>query len=175
MTPYGVVTEHGTVRLERVLKGPIEQVWEYLTDSDKRGTWLAEGSMDLRPGDPVALKFNHANLSSEKTVPDPYRARDGKTLTGTITGCEPPRLLSFTWDDDEGANSEVKFELTPQSDGNVLLAVTHSHLPNHQAIVTAASGWGAHLGILEDTLNGVEPRPFWTTHAAMEREHRARL
>jgi hypothetical protein len=30
-----------------------------------------------------------------------------------------------------------------------------------------------HTGILADVLNGVEPRPFWTTHAKLEKEYAA--
>lgn len=37
MSEYGVVTEPGTVRIQRVLPGPIERVWAYLTESEKRG------------------------------------------------------------------------------------------------------------------------------------------
>ena len=33
------------------------------------------------------------------------------------------------------------------------------------------SGWDTHTGILADVLNGVEPRPFWTTHAKLEKEY----
>lgn len=29
-------------------------------------------------------------------------------------------------------------------------------------------------GILADVLNGAEPRPFWSTHARLEREYEAR-
>jgi uncharacterized protein YndB with AHSA1/START domain len=43
MSEYGIVTEAGAVRFERLLPGPIEHVWAYLTQSDKRGTWLAAG------------------------------------------------------------------------------------------------------------------------------------
>ena len=50
MNEYGVITHPDTVRLERLLPGPIERVWDYLTDSKKRGTWLATGTMDLRVG-----------------------------------------------------------------------------------------------------------------------------
>ncbi len=50
MSEYGVVTESGTVRFERVLPGPIERVWAYLTESEKRGKWLATGNMELRVG-----------------------------------------------------------------------------------------------------------------------------
>jgi DNA-binding transcriptional ArsR family regulator len=50
MNDYGVVTEPGTVRLERVLPGPIERVWAYLTESVQRRKWLAVGPMELRVG-----------------------------------------------------------------------------------------------------------------------------
>ena len=36
MSEYGIVTEAGAVRFERLLPGPIERVWAYLTQSDKR-------------------------------------------------------------------------------------------------------------------------------------------
>ena len=36
-------------------------------------------------------------------------------------------------------------------------------------------GWDVHTGILADVLNGVEPRPFWKTHAALEKEYAAAL
>ena len=40
----GTSTEPGTVRLERLLPGPIERVWAYLTESAKRATWFAAGT-----------------------------------------------------------------------------------------------------------------------------------
>ena len=44
MSEYGIVTEAGAVRFERLLPGPIERVWAYLTDPDKR----ASGSRPVR-------------------------------------------------------------------------------------------------------------------------------
>ena len=35
-------------------------------------------------------------------------------------------------------------------------------------------GWDVHTGILADILNGIEPRPFWTTHSKLESEYAAR-
>src|SRR5260370_33738585 len=67
---YGAVTEPGTVRLERVLPGPIERVWAYLTEPEKRGKWLASGAMELRAGGQEEYVFNHSELSSEKTPPE---------------------------------------------------------------------------------------------------------
>ena len=45
---YGEMVEPATLKIERTLPGPIERVWAYLTESDKRRKWLASGNMDLR-------------------------------------------------------------------------------------------------------------------------------
>ncbi len=37
-----------SVRFERVLPGPLERVWDYLTKPDLQRTWLAESAADLR-------------------------------------------------------------------------------------------------------------------------------
>ena len=66
MSEYGVATEPGTVRLERVLPGPIERVWKYLTDSDLRAKWLASGDMDLQVGGRTELRFRNSELSPRR-------------------------------------------------------------------------------------------------------------
>jgi uncharacterized protein YndB with AHSA1/START domain len=168
----GTSTEPGTERLERLLPGPIERVWAYLTESDKRATWFASGVFDLGVGGKADLHFDHANLSSEKRPPDEYK--DMKCdFPGTITRVEPPRLLAYTF----GATSpqsEVTFELEPRGK-EVLLVVTHRRIADRKTMLNVASGWDTHVGILADRLNGVEPRPFWTTHARLKREYEARL
>ena len=40
---YAKRVSKDAVRFERLLPGPIERVWSYLTDSEKRGKWLASG------------------------------------------------------------------------------------------------------------------------------------
>src|SRR5688572_17308230 len=47
---YGVVTAPDTVRIERLLPGPIQRVWDYLTESELRGKWFASGELDARVG-----------------------------------------------------------------------------------------------------------------------------
>lgn len=39
--------------------------------------------------------------------------------------------------------------------------------------VSVMSGWDVHTGILADVLNGAEPRPFWSTHARLEKQYEA--
>lgn len=177
MDDFGVIPEPGTVRFERLLPGPIERVWAYLTESDKRGTWLASGEMELRVGGRVALHFCHADLSPVKEpTPERYkRYEDGDGLYGRITRCDPPRLLSYTWGEDQEASSEVSFELSPRGD-EVLLVLTHRRLGDAPAtLMSVGSGWHTHLGILTDRMQGIEPRPFWSAHMRWETEYKKRL
>jgi uncharacterized protein YndB with AHSA1/START domain len=167
----GTSPEHATVRLERMLPGPIERVWAYLTESDKRATWFAGGVFDLHAGGKADLRFDHALLSAEQTPPEMRNKRFD--FTETITRIEPPRLLSYTFGHG-GPESEVTFELETHGKG-VLLVLTHRRIADRNTKIGLASGWDAHVAILEDRLNGVEPRPFWTTHARLKKEYEARL
>ncbi|MEO3386636.1 SRPBCC domain-containing protein [Mesorhizobium sp. CAU 1741] len=169
----GTIVADATVRIERLLPGPAERIWDYLTDSEKRRKWLAAGPMEPRNGGAVEHLFRHAELSHEPT-PDRYKAfENSPPLPGTVTQWDPPRTLAYSWPGDRGA-SEVTFELFP--DGNdVLLVVTHRRLADSDTMVSVASGWDAHLGVLEDVLNGDQPRGFWSTHARMEAVYRERF
>lgn len=176
MGEFGVVTGARTIRFQRVLPGPIERVWAYLTESDKRGRWLASGTMELQVGGRVALNFRHADLTPHaETPPEKYRKFEaGVTTYGRIRRCDPPRLLSFTWDHRSGVDSEVTFELSSQGE-DVLLVLTHRGLGERAAMLSVASGWHTHLGVLVEHLNGREPQPFWSTYASREAEYEKRL
>ena len=171
MNDVSTSTEKATVRLERLLPGPIERVWAYLTESDKRETWFASGVFELRVGGKADLHFDHSNISSEKR-PHEYNAKKSD-FPGTITRIEAPRLLSYTFGPG-GPQSEVTFELEPRGK-EVLLVITHRRIADPKTLVGFTAGWDVHVGILEDRLNGVEPRPFWTTHARLKREYEAKL
>src|SRR5688572_9936146 len=112
----------GEVRLVRTLPGPIERVWNYLVDPEKRARWFAGGPMEPRKGGKVELVFRHANIAPDETPPEEFREfhDPGATMPGTVLRWEPPRVLSFTFDE----NSEVTFELTPEG-GQVQLLLTH--------------------------------------------------
>lgn len=170
---FGVASQPHTVRIERHLPGSIERVWAWLTEADKRARWLAAGETELHVGGRVALAFRHSELSNEAS-PEQYRQYEGQVSHGRVTRCDPPRLLSYTWPEARGEDSEVTFELTPQDKG-VLLVVTHRRLADTAAMVSVASGWHAHLGILIDRLNDREPRGFWSAHEAAEAAYQARF
>jgi len=169
---YGVVTEPGPVSFERLLPGPIERVWSYLTESDKRRTWLASGEMELQVGGRVELIWRNSELTGHDDPPPPKYAQHGAEhrMQGRITACEPPRLLAFTWGSASG-DSEVRFELFPRAD-KVMLVLTHHRLRD---MLSVAGGWHAHLGILRDRLNGDVPPAFWKTHARLEAEYAQRI
>jgi uncharacterized protein YndB with AHSA1/START domain len=157
----GEILDAGTIRFERLLPGPIERVWAFLTESEKRKLWLAAGDFELRPGGKTTLFFQHKNLSSKRgTPPEQFRKMDeeGGGFDGKVLRCEPPRLLTIKWGDTQ--SSDVTFELTPQSNGEVLLTLTHRRL-DKAGMKNVGPGWHTHLGILTERLHGREPDNFW--------------
>jgi len=175
MNEYGVVLESGAVRFERLLPGPLERVWSYLTDSDKRGTWLASGQIEPRVGGTADLLFKHSEITSERP-PERYREMNdnGWPSKGIVTRYEPMTALAMTWPGEGDATSEVTFELTPQGD-KVKLVLTHRKLANKAEMVSVSGGWHTHLGILEDLLAGDPPRGFWSRIEGLEADYTERF
>ena len=168
---FGVLTAPDSVRIERVLPGPIERVWAYLTESDKRRRWLAAGDMDLRVGGAVELNFDNARLTHNDDPPPAKYANDCvNTMRGRITAIEPPHRLSYTWNEESGSKSEVTFLLSEQGD-QVQLVVEHRHLSSRSGLVSVSGGWHAHLGLLIDVLAQREPEGFWRTHGRLDAEY----
>jgi len=171
---HSTLVEPGTVRLERLLPGPLERVWAYITESDKRAKWFAGGDWELQVGGRAELRFDHASLSNDKVPPEKYKdkGKPSPTFAGRITRVEPMRALAHTMMFD-GSETEVTYELTPRGK-DVLLTIVHRNLSKVR-VAGIMGGWDVHTGILADVLNGVEPRPFWTTHARLEKEYGAAL
>jgi uncharacterized protein YndB with AHSA1/START domain len=173
---YAMLVEPGTLRFERLLPGPIERVWSYLAESDKRAKWLASGEMEQREGGTVELTFRHSSLSRNTApVPEQFKgAEEGQTTQHTVTRFEPPRLLSLTWGSGKDGPSEVTFELTPQGD-KVRLVLTHRRLRDRKAMLAVGPGWHSHLSVLVDRLEGREPEAFWTVFSNAKGEYEKRL
>jgi uncharacterized protein YndB with AHSA1/START domain len=166
MDNQGKMIAPGTIRFERTLRGPIERVWAYLTESEKRGKWLAKGEMELIEGGKVTLYFLHKELSPiAGPPPEKFSNMEaGHSFTGTILKINPPHLLSFTW---EGP-SEVTFELK-ESEDKVLLLLTHQKLGSDKGtLLNVSGGWHTHLDILTANLEGDIPENFWKKFAEME-------
>jgi uncharacterized protein YndB with AHSA1/START domain len=168
--------EHGKfitpadVRIVRTLPGPIERIWDYLTDPEKRSRWFCGGLTEQKVGGKVEFAMVHKNLAPDETPPAEFaHVQDpGVTFEGRILRCEPPRLLAFTFGSDE---SEVTIELTPRGD-QVVLVLTHRTRGEEQAdISNYASGWHTHLALLVALLEGHPRPPFWSVHAVLKAEY----
>ncbi|HEY4248897.1 MAG TPA: SRPBCC family protein [Lacunisphaera sp.] len=167
--------QHGTfngpaeVRLVRNLPGPIERVWEYLTDDEKRARWFAGGTIEPRKGGKMELFFLHKNISPGETPPEQYQKlqETGFKMPGTVLRWEPPRVLSYTFDDD----SDVTFELTPEGK-QVILVLTHrSRGDDIPSLSGYASGWHTHFALLIALLEGAPRPPFWAMHQRLKAEY----
>ncbi len=97
MNDYGMIIETGTLRIQRLLPGPIERVWAYLTESDKRATWLAAGDMKLENGAQVELVFRNSDLTGEhEPAPAKYKNLGCSVSNiGHITCLFPPTVTEF--------------------------------------------------------------------------------
>lgn len=168
---YGVITEAGTVRFERLLPGPIERVWAYLTESDKRARWLAHGDMDLKPGGEMEYVWRNWELAGPDEVA-PEKWNKEFRMKGHIIKVEPPRLLVHTWDEDS-SSAEVSFELTEVGD-KVRLVLTNRRLPNRGELVGVSGGWHTHLDVLQEVLEGRPRTGFWDKAVRLTDEYEAR-
>ncbi|APV51104.1 hypothetical protein BWI17_16280 [Betaproteobacteria bacterium GR16-43] len=170
MNDYGTAIAPDTLRLERVLPGSAERVWDYLVDPDKRSRWFCGGSLEPREGGKSVLLFDHDKLSDE-SYPADFAGMKGKSFTGTVLVYDPPRALGYTFAD---GGSEVLFELKPKGK-DTLLVITHRKVESRKDMVGFSSGWDTHVGILADLLAGQKPRGFWTTHQELRKEYEKRI
>ena len=174
MNAYGRFVDANTVKFERLLPGPIERVWGYLTEADKRAKWLCGGETELSVGGIVDMKFNNASLSGGSDIERPDKYKDMPecvSFSGSVTRCEPPHVIAHTWEFD-GEPSEVCYELTAIED-RVRLVLTHTRLNNAEMMLSVCGGWHAHLDILIDVLDGTEPQLFWPLHTELENKYEA--
>lgn len=168
---YAEFPVRGELRIVRLLPGPIERVWEFLTDPAKRSRWFAGGVTEPRAGGKIEFAMHHAKLAPGETPPEKYAQvhEPGIMFEGRVLRYEPPRVLSYTFGDEE---SQVTFELTPQGK-QVLLVVTHrSTGEDIKEQSNYAGGWHTHLSILVAILEETTPPKFWTTHARLDAHYR---
>jgi uncharacterized protein YndB with AHSA1/START domain len=166
---YGVLTEPATLKIQRVLPGPIERVWAYLTEGDLRRQWLAAGNMEMKVGAPFELVWRNDELTNPPGQRPPGFS-DEHRMQSRITELDPPRRLTFTW----GSSGDVSFGLEPRGN-RVLLTVVHRRLPDRATLLKVGAGWHTHLDILVARMSGKEPAPFWDGWSRLHKEYDRRL
>ncbi|NUJ79421.1 SRPBCC family protein [Methylocystis sp. FS] len=166
---YGALTEPATLTIERLLPGPIERVWAYLTESDLRRKWLAAGPMEMKVGAPFEFVWRNDELTDPpgRRPPD---FGDEHRMQSRITEVDPPRKLAFAWQ----GSGDVSFELEPRGD-HVLLTVIHRRLPDRATLLKVGAGWHMHLDILVARATGRKPAPFWEGWSRLQKEYDKRM
>jgi uncharacterized protein YndB with AHSA1/START domain len=169
MEDFATKLNDRTIQFVRILPGPIEKIWEYLADSDKRGEWFAKGAFG-KVGEPFELRWKHSELSPNQATPPERMAemdKNGHSATNILLKWEPPHLLVFTFGTEKlppGERSEVEFRLAQEGDikdNKVRFTLTHSKIPDRAYAVNVSGGWHAHLDVLQYRAEGKVPPAFW--------------
>lgn len=166
---YGVLTEPATLTIERLLPGPIERVWSYLTDGELRRRWLAAGAMEQMVGAPVELVWRNDELTDPPGV-RPEGFGDEHRMTCEVEAIDAPRLLAISW----GSTGGVTFTLTEKGD-EVLLTIVHKRVEDPSVLLNVSAGWHSHVDVLEAKLRGTTPVPHWDNFAQLRGVYAERL
>jgi uncharacterized protein YndB with AHSA1/START domain len=127
------------VRFERRYDATPAELWSALTEPERLTRWLANvAELELRVGGRFALVWQE----------------DGQRTDGTVLALEPGRLLELGWTYPGEPDSAVRFELSADGDGTVLV-LDHRGLPP-ASIAGYGAGWHSHLDSLEAHLQGGE-------------------
>jgi len=162
---YGELIEPATLKIERLLPGTIERVWEYLTRSDLRRQWLAAGEMEMKAGTPFELTWRNDELT-DPPGERPAGFGEEHRMQSRIVECDPPRKLTIAW----SGSGNVSFELVQKGD-EVLLTVIHRRLPDRATLLKHAAGWHMHRDVLVARAGGDEPAPFWDGWSRLMKEY----
>ncbi|MEM1187522.1 MAG: SRPBCC domain-containing protein [Pseudomonadota bacterium] len=171
MDDKAVMTGPMRLEIKRILNGPIDRVWEYLTDGELRKEWFCGGTTGSQPGEPIVFDFDHRRLS-EQGPPDKYADSNVAQMSGQILVYERPHKLKFTWDEMhvEGV-STVTVLLKDLGERTELHLIHEDLVPRIQPGVRA--GWHAHLDLLLDLLDSTPRRDFWVYFNALETHYEA--
>jgi uncharacterized protein YndB with AHSA1/START domain len=167
---YGVLIEPATLKIQRLLPGPIERVWAYLTESEERRKWLAAGEMEMRVGAPFEFVWRNDELSCPAGK-RPEGFGEEHRMKSRITALDPPRKLAFNWQ----GSGDVSFELEPKGN-DVLLTVIHRRIANRETMLMVGPGWHKHLDVLVAVATGKgDDEPFWDGWQRLKKEYDRRL
>lgn len=153
MNDFATITGRSTITLVRDLPGPIERVWAYLTEPQFLAKWFSNGVVADRVGGDVRFEMG---------------------ASGRVTAFQPPRLLEYTWNEQESScgpvfDALVRWELAENGE-RVRLTLTHSRLPENERTAHAA-GWHTFLERLHACLEGRDPVSIEARCAQLKTEY----
>jgi uncharacterized protein YndB with AHSA1/START domain len=122
------------LRFERRLPHSPERVWRALTEVGELRRWFVE-----------ILDYDRSRLTFERDATLTFAAEGFPDGHGEVTAYQPLALLEYTW-----ADEVLRFELTPDGDGCVLVFTNIVDGP--ETAVAVESGWQTGLERLADAL-----------------------
>ena len=149
MSYDGTLCDLHTVEFKRLIPGPIELAWDYLTKPELLRTWFADVTLEPRAGGKIEVRFGAEE------------ACDTGGVRGLVREFRRPHVIAFSWNQlrpqPDGSRSlmdegEVRFELAERGD-KVLLTLLHSGLPTRE-LASHGAGWHAYLDSLESRISG---------------------
>jgi uncharacterized protein YndB with AHSA1/START domain len=141
----------GALHFERRFAHPVEKVWRAISDPAELAHWFpCRVELDeLRVGAPLRFVF-----PADMAPP----------MDGAVTALDPPRLLAFSWGEDE-----LRFELEHDGEG-CRLRFTDA-LGERDKAARDAAGWDVCLETLEQRLDGRETAAPGTRPSGAWRGH----
>jgi uncharacterized protein YndB with AHSA1/START domain len=138
----GTATRDGdsyVLRFERRIEHPIDDVWAAISTPEGIRGWLGDARLDLTKNGAVRLQF-------DKTV--------GNVVEGKVTEVDPPRVLEYTFGQDD---SILRWELTDVGDGATSLVLTHK-LPSAEHLPETLAGWHTLIELIPSAIAGNDPQ-----------------
>ncbi len=171
MNNKGEFLPSNTFRIERLVPGPIELVFNHFAKSELFSKWLMKCSIQPELGGLITLQVD----------PVPPGAHDNDDIEphvcwirGLISEFDPPHVLAFSWNESSyNAATHFKIELA-ERDGQVHLVLTHSYL-NPEVMAAVAAGWHTHLESMIALVKGEEIPDFTATFERLLAEYRVIL
>lgn len=175
MGDYGKQTGPATLAFDRRFDAPIEKVWQFLVDPDKRKLWFCGGATGDAPGGEIVFDFDHRRLS-ESVPPEKYASEEVVTHRGEILEYDPPRRFVFTWFESAGEQkSTVAIDLTANADGSTQLSLVHDGVVQRDIVLGVLAGWHGHFDLLAEVLVGPRKTDFWIRDQELEAEYAERV
>jgi uncharacterized protein YndB with AHSA1/START domain len=150
MSHDGSVLDLHTLEYKRLLPGPIELAWDYLTRPELLKSWFNEVTLEPRVGGAIEVRFSNGKGEC-----------GAAGVRGVIREFHRPHAFAFSWVQQrvqpDGSTSasdegEVRFELEQKGD-KVLLTLRHAGIPTHE-LPNYGGGWHAYLDSLDSRIAG---------------------
>lgn len=142
---YQTIDDRPALSFERRLSHSIEVVWRAITEAGELQHWFPSriDVDELREGAEMTFRFEDMPLDAPST------------MTGRVTGYDPPRLFEFYWGEDH-----LRFELEPLANEAACLLRLTVLLDERDKAARDSAGWHVCLDRLESALDGTNgPAP----------------